>query len=77
MSHDVVGRAIAAAAHPVQQRFRGQIVLGQGRVALVDLPADITDEELLVLVSALARDARQQIASHREPSPLARLVVPT
>ncbi len=74
---DAVDQAIAAAAQPLQQRFRAQVALGgPDRVAAFDLPADLTDEELLGLISGLARELRAQIATQRAQGPRPRLLVP-
>jgi len=74
---DPVAAAVAAVdqAVPVEKRFAGPITLSTGRKAALNIPADITDAELVDLVAAITNGVRRQVRQV-QAGPIARLVVP-
>lgn len=76
LANDPVARAIAAAGQPKgasQPRVGANVQLSTGRLVQINLPADLTEVELLDLVMEVSGNLRRQIAAQR---PASRIVVP-
>lgn len=78
MSADPIDHAIAAAEKPVQIRMMRipVTIASTKRPAVVELPADISDAELLELIGWLAAVVAPQLRAQRE-SPRSRILVPS
>ena len=74
MASDPIDLAARAVEQKAAQRFVAQVQLGRpDRVAMLDVPADITADELLGLMGAVSQ-TRQRIAAQ---SGRGRLLIPT
>jgi hypothetical protein len=68
-----IDAAIAAAAQPVEQRLNAQVRLATGRLVLVNVPADMTDAEILHFAGWMTTDMAAQLRDRR---PAGRILVP-
>ncbi len=73
---DQIAAAIAAAEHPQEQRFGGQMALSTGRVIAINLPSDLTDAEYLEAIVILIQHVRTG-ALKSQAGPMSRIIVPT
>lgn len=71
---DQIAAAIAAAEHPVEQRFGGNMALSTGRVIAINLPADMTDAEFLEAIVILVAQVRPAVHKSQATS---RIIVPS
>jgi hypothetical protein len=62
---DRVDAAILASAKPAERRWPIRLDLQSGRVAVVDIPIDATDQELADLAAMLLGPIRGQCAQNR------------
>ncbi len=75
MSTDALSGAVARAS-AAPERFIAQVQLGSSdRIALLDVPADLTDQELIGLVGSLLTVGRTQLIARRAGA-RSRLLVP-
>jgi hypothetical protein len=70
-----IDKAIAAAEVP-EQRGTVQVTMHTGRVVVLNIPADMTLEEMLSLCGYIGSKLAPAIASQQQPRARSRILVP-